>query len=76
MNDKGDETLFQKLDEFKVDVPDFPMKKSRLDRAANWLFDPVSLPVFEVNFTRTGMALALIFPVLLTIISAIPLLFL
>ncbi|WP_339161857.1 hypothetical protein [Siminovitchia sp. FSL W7-1587] len=76
MNDKEYEKLVQKLDEYQVDVPDFPMKKSRLDRAANWLFDPVSLPVWEVHFTKKGMAVAMFFPVLLTIISAIPFIFL
>lgn len=70
----NEKRLYQKLDEFEVDVPDFPMRKSQMDRAANWLFDSVRLPEFEL--TNRGMVLTLFLPVLLSIISAIPLIFL
>ncbi|VEF46995.1 Uncharacterised protein [Bacillus freudenreichii] len=66
--------LFDKLDEFDVDVPDFPMRKSRVDKAANWLFDSVRLPEFEM--TERKMIITLFLPVLISIISAIPLIFL
>ncbi len=74
MKTDGDEKLFKKLDEFDVEVPDFPMRKSRVDRAADWLFDSVRLPEFEL--TERGMALTLFLPVLISIISALPLIFL
>ncbi len=74
MRDKSDERLFQKLDEFDVEVPDFPMRKSRVERAGNWLFDSARLPEFE--FTERGMVLVLLLPVFISVISAIPLIFL
>ncbi|MBD8004587.1 hypothetical protein [Bacillus norwichensis] len=74
MKNKSDEKLFQKLDEFDVEVPDFPMRKSRVERAGNWLFDSTRLPEFE--FTERGMALTLFLPVFISVISAIPLIFL
>lgn len=74
MKNKSDEKLFQKLDEFVVEVPDFPMEKSWMERAANWLFDSVRLP--EVELTERGMALLLFLPVLISAISGIPFIFL
>ncbi|GIN89163.1 hypothetical protein J6TS1_10980 [Siminovitchia terrae] len=74
MKNKSDEKLFQKLDEFNVEVPDFPMRKSRIEKAGDWLFDSTRLPEFE--FTERGMVLALFLPVLISTISAIPLIFL
>ncbi|RST77560.1 hypothetical protein D4T97_003520 [Siminovitchia acidinfaciens] len=71
---KDEKKLFDKLDEFDVDMPDFPMRKSRVDRAANWLFDSVRLPEFEL--TERKMIITLFLPGLISIISAIPLIFL
>ena len=47
--EKVDEKINRKLREFEVDVPDFPMKKSSLDRLANWMFQPVSMPFSSLN---------------------------
>lgn len=70
----NEKKFFQKLDEFNVEVPDFPMRKSRMERTANWLFDSVRLPEFELS--EMGMVLTLFLPVLISIISAIPIIFL
>lgn len=74
MNHEKDDKLFQKLDEFDVEVPEFPLEKSWMDRMANWLFDSVRLPEFEL--TERKMALTLFLPVLFSTISAIPFIFL
>lgn len=74
MRDKSNEKLFQKLDEFNVEVPDFPMRKSRIEKMGDWLFDSTRLP--EVEFTERGMVFTLFLPVLISGISAISLIFL
>ncbi|WP_099361363.1 hypothetical protein [Fredinandcohnia onubensis] len=51
-NDQFDKELKEKLDQFTVEVPDFPMKKSRLNRIANWFFNPASIPFPEAGYKK------------------------
>lgn len=75
--EKVDEKINRKLREFEVDVPDFPMKKSSLDRLANWMFQPVSMPFSSLNLVgkRSMPALQMLPFIIIIIASAIPLFF-
>ncbi|MFD1707600.1 hypothetical protein ACFSCZ_12785 [Siminovitchia sediminis] len=74
MSKKSDEEFFRKLDEYQVEVPEFSIQKSRWERMANWLFDTAPLP--DISMNETGMRLTLTFPVLLSVLSVMPLIFL
>ncbi|MGN8644644.1 hypothetical protein ACTNEO_00990 [Gracilibacillus sp. HCP3S3_G5_1] len=67
------EELKQKLDEFEVDVPDIPLKKSLSQRIANWLYVPAKNPADYFVKECTPLRIAL-FPVIILLCS-IPLLF-
>ncbi|MFS0821721.1 hypothetical protein [Bacillus sp. 1P02SD] len=60
-----EEELKEKLDQFTVEVPDFPMKKSRLDRMANWFFNPVSIPFPKFGYTKSAFLTITWIPVFL-----------
>lgn len=72
----SDRNFHKKLKEFEVDVPEFPIKKSIVNRVANWLFEPVPIPVPNFSFTGKGTVVTLFLPILITIASVIPILFL
>ncbi|MEK3887913.1 hypothetical protein [Bacillus sp. FSL K6-3431] len=71
-----DEKLYEKLKGFHVDVPEFPIRKSRIERLANWLFEEVPFPTTNFKLTRKGMVLMQLLPIFITIASILPLFFL
>ncbi|MEH7237612.1 hypothetical protein [Bacillus sp. JJ1562] len=64
-HDQIEKELKEKLDQFTIEVPDFPMKKSRLDRMANWFFNPVSIPFPEAGYKKGAFLSISWLPVLL-----------
>ncbi|WP_077619617.1 hypothetical protein [Bacillus sinesaloumensis] len=50
--DQFEKELKEKLDQFSVEVPDFPMKKSRSSRITNWFFNPASIPFPEFGYKK------------------------
>ncbi|WP_208590438.1 hypothetical protein [Gracilibacillus suaedae] len=69
------EELKQKLDEFEVDVPDIPLKKSLSQRIANWLYAPAKNPVDLISTQWTPFRIAM-FPIALLFLCSLPLLLL
>ncbi|WP_163582921.1 hypothetical protein [Gracilibacillus saliphilus] len=67
------EELKQKLDEFEVDVPDIPLKKSLSQQIANCLYAPAKNPVDLISKQWTPLTIALL-PMIILLCS-IPLLF-
>ncbi|GGP09545.1 hypothetical protein [Oceanobacillus neutriphilus] len=43
--------LQNRLDEFQVEVPEIPMKSSKLERLANWIYSPARDPleIFRIS---------------------------
>lgn len=74
MHDR-DEKIYQKLREYEVDVPEFSMKKSTIDRWGNWLFGEAHIPVPRFTMTKKGMNLLYCLPFPLIIIAILPILF-
>lgn len=70
--DKIDDFLKKKLEEFEVIVPDFPMKKSKAVRIANWLFAPVTVPLLERDFPIGILRILQVVPIIFAIIMIIP----
>lgn len=73
--DNHDEKLVKKLGEFHVDVPEFPMRKTKIDRLANWLFEEVPFPSVSMNLTGKGMIFIQMMPLVIIVLTLIPLLF-
>ncbi|MBS4208393.1 hypothetical protein [Bacillus sp. FJAT-50079] len=67
-----DENLNKKLQEFDVDVPNFPMSKSKVDRMANWLFAEAPLP--KINTSDKGLIVVQLTPIILIICTILPIL--
>ncbi|MDX8045740.1 hypothetical protein SH601_07030 [Gracilibacillus sp. S3-1-1] len=65
--------LHQKLDEFEIEVPEIPLKKSLSQRIANWLYAPAKNPVDYFSKQWTPLKIAL-FPIIILFLS-IPFLF-
>lgn len=43
------ESLKQQLDQFTVETPNFPMKKDRIERLANFFYSPVNSPLDSIR---------------------------
>ncbi|WP_077212123.1 hypothetical protein [Bacillus dakarensis] len=61
---KQDRHLRTKLDEYHVDVPDFPMKPSRWIRFINLLASPAKDPLDPLISTPSGLILLKIAPII------------
>ncbi|WP_416828235.1 hypothetical protein [Ectobacillus polymachus] len=59
-----DHYLCTKLDEYHVDIPDFPMKYSRWERFINFLASPAKDPVDPFISTTDGVMLLKIVPII------------
>jgi hypothetical protein len=56
--------LCNKLDEYHVDIPDFPMKSSRWERFINLLASPAKDPLDPLISTTDGLMLLKIAPII------------
>ncbi|MFJ8260178.1 hypothetical protein ACIQ4Z_23795 [Peribacillus asahii] len=62
-----DHHLCTKLDEYHVDIPDFPMKASRWERFVNFLASPTKDPLDSLISTADGVMLLKIAPIIGTV---------
>ncbi len=66
--------LRNQLQLFQVDVPAFSMKKSRLERYADWLMYPVKSPLEKLRIRFESFNKVIIYPLLIVfIVSFLPL---
>lgn len=66
-----DQHLRKKLDEYHVDIPDFPMKPNRWERFINLLASPAKDPLDPFISSINGMLLIKIAPIISTTAFAI-----
>jgi hypothetical protein len=71
---KKEKVLMEKLDEYKVDVPDFPIQKSIPERIANWMFAPADIPLPEMDTMVKSAAITVFFPILAVAFTTLPIL--
>lgn len=55
--------LAKKLDEYKVDVPNFPLKRSRSERIAELLFSPIMNPLEKMSLRVKSVILLQLSPI-------------
>lgn len=68
------EELKQQLNQFEVEVPEIPQKKSFLQRIANWVHTPAKNPADMFPKTATPLAIACV-PVVSLLILSLPVYF-
>ncbi|MFJ7826595.1 hypothetical protein [Psychrobacillus sp. NPDC096623] len=56
--------LCTKLDEYHIDIPDFPMKSNRWERIINLLASPAKDPLDPLISTTDGLILLKIAPII------------
>ncbi|ETI70401.1 hypothetical protein [Neobacillus vireti] len=61
---KKDHHLCTKMDEYHVEIPDFPMKSSRWERFINLLASPAKDPVDPFISTTGGVMLLKVAPII------------
>ncbi len=71
----AEEELKQKLDQYTVEVPDFPVKKARTTRIANWVFAPTYIPFPEVGYKQVSAKVIVSLPLFIIPVTFIPILF-
>lgn len=72
---KKEQLVRSKLDEYHVEVPDFPMKRNKWERVINYLASPANNPI-EPFISSSGVILLKVLPIAGTIvISLIQILF-
>ncbi|PMC33772.1 hypothetical protein CJ195_26810 [Bacillus sp. UMB0899] len=61
---KKDLHLSKKLDEYHIDIPDFPMKPNRWERFINFLASPAKDPLDPLLSTSNGLLVLKLIPIL------------
>ncbi|WP_042464168.1 hypothetical protein [Neobacillus dielmonensis] len=56
--------LQTRLDEFHVKVPDISIKKSKLNRLANWIYAPAADPLEALSINRNSITRIVFYPLL------------
>ena len=51
-----------RLEEFHVEVPEIPMKKSKLERIANWIYAPATNPLEMFNIRGNSLTRLVFYP--------------
>ncbi len=68
--------LEDKLEGFHVEVPDIVMKKSKLERIANWIYTPAKDPLDALGVKVNSIAKITIYPVVwVLLLFFIPIIF-
>lgn len=60
--------LQNRLDEFQVDVPDFPSKRKKLDRLANWIYAPAKSPIDLFSIKGNSITQLVFYPLLFLLV--------
>jgi hypothetical protein len=66
-----DRHLCKKLDEYHLDIPDFPMKSNKWERFINLLASPAKDPLDPLISTTGGLMLLKIAPIIGTVALAL-----
>ncbi|MCM3741990.1 hypothetical protein M3210_17200 [Oceanobacillus luteolus] len=68
--------LNDRLAEFKVEVPEIPLKRSKMERFANWIYAPAKDPLEALGIKENSLPKLIGYPfVILLILFAMPILF-
>lgn len=66
MSKKGIPNEFQeKLEEFQVEIPEIPMKRSKLERIANWIYAPAKDPLEVLSIKGNSITRLVFYPLIL-----------
>lgn len=57
-----------RLDEFHVEVPDIPVKRSRLERLANWIYAPAKDPLEMMGVKGNSIAQLAFYPLAILLV--------
>lgn len=57
--------LKSKLDEFHVEVPDIPLKRSKWERLANWIHAPAKNPLDALRIKEDSIIKLVLYPMVL-----------
>ncbi|WP_100009852.1 hypothetical protein [Lentibacillus sediminis] len=60
--------LHNKLDEFHVEMPDIPVKRSRLERLANWIYAPAKDPLEILGVKGNSIARVAFYPLIFLLV--------
>lgn len=66
-NEISDE-LQKKLDEFDVTMPDFQVKRSKIDRFVNWIYAPAKNPLDVVKIKGNSITRVVLYPLIIILI--------
>lgn len=69
---KKDDEIEKQLAKYQVDVPEFPMRKSLMNRISEWFFQPVSIPFPEKFINYRALVLITFFPIIIVLATFIP----
>lgn len=65
------EDLARKLDEYGVDIPNFPLKRSRFERMANLFFSPIMNPLEKMSLRVKSVILLQLAPIVIVFIVSL-----
>lgn len=60
--------LQNKLNEFHVEVPEIPMKRSKQERLANWIYSPAQNPLEVLKVSGTSIGRLTLYPLVFVFI--------
>ncbi|GGN60986.1 hypothetical protein [Oceanobacillus indicireducens] len=60
--------LKNKLDEFHVEVPDIPLKRSKWERLANWIHAPAKNPLDVLRIKGDSIIKLVLYPLVLILL--------
>lgn len=60
--------LQNRLDEFHVEVPEIPTKRSKLDRMSNWIYAPAKDPLEMLGINGNSIARLVFYPLVFLLV--------
>lgn len=60
--------LQNRLDEFHVEVPEIPMKNSKLERLANWIYGPARDPLEILGISGNSIGRLAFYPLVFVLV--------
>lgn len=61
-NNEFPDELKNRLDEFHVDIPDIPLKRSKWEHLANWIYVPAKNPLDALRIKVNTITKLVIYP--------------
>ncbi|OZU90593.1 hypothetical protein CIL03_05490 [Virgibacillus indicus] len=56
--------LQNRLEEFQVEVPEFPAKKNKSERIANWIYAPAKNPLEVLSINGNSITRLVVYPLI------------